>query len=465
VADLASPRGDPPLAAFATGLLALALAAVPALHERRLLLRAAIAVVAGGVVVAVYGLVARLVFADKLYGVWSVPTVAPFGPIVSKNHFAGYVELAALLSVGLAAGLASEARRGPGSLSWVESRRARWVVAAWGAAAILILAVPVCLSRGGVVSLTAGLVALAGLRFLSRRDARLSPRRLLALSVATALLLVALVSVLPTEARARVLTLAGVTTDQSGSYRLAVWRDTLRLVGSSPWLGSGFGAYQDALPRFKTAAGALAVEHAENDHLELLAEGGLVAGALAVALVAFVLARGMQGAKATTPRLAAGLVTGAIAGLVAVGVHSSFDFNLRIPSNALVCAVLVAVVLSVRTGEVAPPASRVAMLAVAVTLGAALLTPWAAPRVGPGPLLRAARSGQPSLRRAGLDADVTSHLRRHPADAAAWLALAWLRIPAAPDEASSLAAWAVRLDPTSQAVRDARARLEVHARR
>ena len=80
--------------AFTTGLVALALAAAPALRERRLLLRATVAIVAGGVAVAVYGLVARLVFADKIYGVWSVPTVAPFGPFVSKNHFAGYVELA-----------------------------------------------------------------------------------------------------------------------------------------------------------------------------------------------------------------------------------------------------------------------------------------------------------------------------------------------------------------------------------
>ena len=101
------------------------------------------------------------------------PTVAPFGPFVNKNHFAGYVVLAALLAVGLAAGLASEARRAPGFLGWIESSRARCVVFAWGAAVILILAVPVCLSRGGVLSLAAGLVAFAGLRLWSRLDSRL----------------------------------------------------------------------------------------------------------------------------------------------------------------------------------------------------------------------------------------------------------------------------------------------------
>ena len=154
--------------------MALALAAVPALRVRRLLLRATVAIVAGGVAVALYALVAKLAFGNKLYGIWSVPTVAPFGPFVNKNHFAGYVELAALLAVGLASGLASEARRGPDALSWIESRRARWVVAAWGAAVILILAVAVSLSRGGVVSLAAGLVTFAGLRLGGRAQLHLA---------------------------------------------------------------------------------------------------------------------------------------------------------------------------------------------------------------------------------------------------------------------------------------------------
>ncbi|HYN05087.1 MAG TPA: hypothetical protein VE359_21745, partial [Vicinamibacteria bacterium] len=105
--------------AFATGVIALALAAAPALRHRHLQIRASIAIVTGAVLVSAYAFVARLAFGDKLFGAWTVPTVAPFGPFVSKNHFAGYVELAALLAVGLAAGLADEARHGEGWLSWI----------------------------------------------------------------------------------------------------------------------------------------------------------------------------------------------------------------------------------------------------------------------------------------------------------------------------------------------------------
>ena len=123
--------------AFATGLGVLALLAAPALKERRALMRVAVVTVSGGVLVAVYGLLARVLFHDKLYGLLTVPTLAPFGPFVSKNHFAGYVEMAACLAVGLATGLADEAKRGPGRLlGWLDSPRAARVVFAGGAAGV-----------------------------------------------------------------------------------------------------------------------------------------------------------------------------------------------------------------------------------------------------------------------------------------------------------------------------------------
>jgi len=409
--------------------------------------------VTGAGLVALYGFVARLAFGDKLYGVWSVPTVAPFGPFVSKNHFAGYVELAAFLAIGLGAGLADEARHGPGWLSWIESRRSKWVVIAWGAAVVLVLAVPVSLSRGGVLSLCAGLLAFGVLRLRAHGRSRLSAWTLAALLGVALLAAGAITAVLPSEARARVLSLAGVTSEQSGSYRIGVWRDTLRLVASSLVVGSGFGAYADALPRFKTAAGAFGIEHAENDHLEALAEGGLVGGCLIAVLVALVLVRGVG---AGTDRLSRGLTAGALAGAIALLVHSAVDFNLRLPSNALVFAALVAVLLAPTTESVTAPPTRVlALVVMSASLAAALLTPWAGSRLDTGLLVRAAPSAGSSLRRANVDGDVVAHLRRRPADATAWLALAWLRAPASRSDAVRLGSWAVGLDPTSAGVREA----------
>ncbi len=76
--------------------------------------------------------------------------------------------------------------------------------------------------------------------------------------------------------RARVQTLGGIATRQLRRYRVGIWRDSLRLAVASPLVGTGFGAFEDAIPRFKTVAGDLRVEHAENDYLG--APGGRRAG-------------------------------------------------------------------------------------------------------------------------------------------------------------------------------------------
>ncbi len=446
--------------AFATGLVALAFAAAPALRERRLLVRASVAVVAGALAVALYGLVARLAFGDRLYGIWRVPTVAPFGPFVSKNHFAGYVELAALLAVGLAVGLAEEARRDRGWLSWIESRRARWIVLAWGVAFVLGLSVLVSLSRGGVVSLAAGLVAFVLVRFWTLGPARLSPRGFMGVSALLLFGSLVVVSLLPPEARARIASLVAVTSEASGSYRLTVWRDTNRLIASSPLLGSGFGAYEDALRRFRTASGEVAVEHAESDVREAVAEGGALGALLIGGLAMAVLLPGLRCAHLEPQRLTRALTTGALAGGVALAVHSLFDFNLHLPSNALLFAVLAAVLVAPAAG-VAPPRALCVLSIVVIfaSLALSLATSRRPAHLEGGSLLRAAPAPATGLRRAALDGDLLEQLHRRPTDAPSWLALAWVRQAATGEPAGPLARWSVRLDPTSRGVREAASRL------
>ena len=53
------------------------------------------------------------------------------------------------------------------------------------------------------------------------------------------------------------------------------------------------------------------------------------------ALVGFVLLCGLRAARAEPQRLKRALATGALAGGLALAVHSLFDFNLHLPSNAL----------------------------------------------------------------------------------------------------------------------------------
>ena len=94
--------------------------------------------------------------------------------------------------------------------------------------------------------------------------------------------------------------------------------------------------------------------YAHGDYLQLLAEFGLVGAALfvfflcthlwaAIAFIgemeAFLTARGRNFS------LSLALVAGAIFAIVALAVHSIFDFNLQVPGNALVVAFLMPLTL------------------------------------------------------------------------------------------------------------------------
>jgi hypothetical protein len=100
-------------------------------------------------------------------------------------------------------------------------------------------------------------------------------------------------------------------------------------------------------------------------------------------------------------------------------------------------------------------ASAVPGLFVVSSLALALSVPWSDGHTFEASI--SVRSG--ALRRATAEREVIAHLRHRPADAEAWLVLAWLRAPEAPSEAADLAPWATRLDPTEERLTAAAGRI------
>jgi O-antigen ligase len=118
--------------------------------------------------------------------------------------------------------------------------------------------------------------------------------------------------------------------------RSAVWRTTLKLCQDFRLTGAGAGAYGLAYPPYKPAGyGAIAMEHAHNDYLELLSEVGLFGFVpwLCFYLLFFALAihAWLRRRNPYSRFLGAGGLVAAFALLV----HSLADFNLQIPANAM----------------------------------------------------------------------------------------------------------------------------------
>ncbi len=212
--------------------------------------------------------------------------------------------------------------------------------------AVMAVALVFTLSRGGVASIVVGLAALLGIEG-ARGRARPSlvvVGILLALTVGYA----SWIGLAPLLAR--------FEGDQYGG-RLAQAVSTLDMLRAFPLFGVGLGAYRDIYFRYQPpelSPGKLYFPYAHNDLLQLVVELGLIGTAICVfaawrvgrdLLGAHLLGRGRcpvgggedEGAR-RREELSVGIGLGALAGILALLVHSAFDFGVRIPADGMLAA-------------------------------------------------------------------------------------------------------------------------------
>ena len=263
------------------------------------------------------------------------------GTYVNHNHFAGLMEMAFPLAV---MGAVCTWRKGVTRLNQPAGPALR-ASALFAAAACLLIAIIVSLSRMGFLST----LAAAGLTALSlpasRRVGDYNPRGWWLWIIPLAAPVCILLFLSTQEMVLRFADLAA-TEDISKDTRMEIWKDTTHLVRAYKWTGCGFGAYEHCLYQFKTAAPTHTVDFAHNDYLQILSEMGLPGGLLVMAVAGWILSRllsvvlFMRGGKNWE------LAVGLLAVFLALGLHSLADFNLYIPANALTMAWLGGVAVS-----------------------------------------------------------------------------------------------------------------------
>jgi O-antigen ligase len=354
---------------------------------------------------AVFGIAQAAAAAGTIYGRGSAEIASPYGSFENHNHFAGLIEMGALLALAMAFGRAKR-KDGIDPLA----------IGFAGLSLALAGAHLASRSRGGLLALIVGGVALVVLwhlalakRALGRRDWAMA-----------ALMLAALLGfgwfAVPTSTRSHLATAFRGPTDASGGYRIAIAGATLRLWWEHPLLGCGLGNYADEVTRFKRSDGLVRAGHAESDAFELLAEGGVVGltlfAWLTVAIVRGFLDRLREGRDPWRKSLA----VGAMSAVVAILVHSFFDFNLRIPSNALVFSALLGLAGAPRSEPSVPAPRWIRSLLAAAFAILAVAAAWRT--VGAVELRHALAASLPDEQIARL----ASSLSRHPYLAEAWQA-------------------------------------------
>jgi O-antigen ligase len=266
--------------------------------------------------VSLLGIIQHFTTETKLYGFRALSEGGdPFGPFVNRNDFAGFVELT------LPAGLALMIFRG--------LRRDMFPLA--GLLAIVPMGAMVLSgSRGGVVSFGFELAVLA---LLARSRKGPHGPRLAALAIVALASLALVIWLGAGKALERFSTLhAG---DVTLSRRATMVRGAAHMFFDHPLAGTGVGSLVAVYPRYETLYDGKVVDHVHNDYMELLAETGIL-GALCGLVFLWLLFRQARNCFAAEQgHFSRAIHAGAIAALCGLLLHSLVDFNLHIPSNAL----------------------------------------------------------------------------------------------------------------------------------
>jgi O-antigen ligase len=318
-------------------------------------------IVLAGSLMTIEALIQQAYSARVIYGVYR-PTWdwAVFGPYVNRDLFAGYVLMAAPLAVGFSAEAALAFGR-----AWDRRRRRPWLALgdAEGmalfrratAALVLLSGLVAARSAGALIGLVAGVL---GVGFMAK-DRRVT--------------------------LALVLTLAAVGAAWAGfgapadfvslglEGRVAIWRDSLRLVPLHPLLGIGLNAFGTAFPPRQHVWRGDWVGATHNEYLEILVDVGLAGLILSALLLGTLVRRSFLASRQ-------GMIqAGVFAAIVGVLAHNVIDYNWQLAANAATFVALSAI--AVQSATPAVLTARKGMPRIRSPREWRLLGPWLISRV------------------------------------------------------------------------------------
>jgi len=119
-----------------------------------------------------------------------------------------------------------------------------------------------------------------------------------------------------------------------------VWSNTTGIIGDFPVFGSGLGTFEALYPAYEESSTPPLFEHAHNDYLEYLAELGVVGFVMLLGGILVMLVFSFLMWKVRRHPEVKGLALGGMVAVVAMLVHSITDFNLHIPANMMLFAVV-----------------------------------------------------------------------------------------------------------------------------
>ncbi len=309
--------------------------------RRSLLVRVLIGI---GIFEAVYGSVEYLTGWEKIF-TYSKQyyTGMATGTYINHNHFGGVLELTLPFLVGLILYYfqiwQEKRRKGP-------SRRDQSGASAGFQALVYMFLLIVMLvglifsrSRGAILGAVLSLLFIALLAQLKvrRKTWMLGLFGFLLVSVGYGLW----IGLDPVLSRFEELGLGNQSF--STATRLSFSRDALGIIRDYRWTGTGLGTFALAFRHYQTAFVTFFVDHAHDDFIEFTSETGLLGAALLFLPIAYLLVKMTIVFLYDSRRYRPAVLLGCVGGILAILIHSATDFNLQVPANALIVAVILGI--------------------------------------------------------------------------------------------------------------------------
>lgn len=261
------------------------------------------------------------------------------GTFINRNHLAGFLELSLAAGVGLLV----SSLRDSATLSW----RGRLVnllddllspkVRVRVYLAIMVIALILTRSRTGNTAFFLSLTGCGLLMLILQKRSTIGALALFgSLLVIDVLILGQWFGFEQVVERLEQTSLSRETRDE-------VVRDSLPLLRDYALTGTGAGTYAVTFPAYRSSDVNSFYDHAHNDYVELTATLGTIGALNLGALVVYCLLRSVRSLYRRRTALARGAAFASTMAIVSLGIHSTTDFNLQIPANALMMVVLLAV--------------------------------------------------------------------------------------------------------------------------
>ncbi|MGZ8842941.1 MAG: O-antigen ligase family protein [Pyrinomonadaceae bacterium] len=286
-----------------------------------------------GFLLAMFGLTQSFTTdGSRVYWFRQLTQSTAFGPFINRHHFAGFMEMAVALPLGLLFSGSIESHKRP-----------------LYAFAVTLMGVSLILtnSRGGIISLVAEILFLVvvagpGLRRGESTQGQRLRVILIRSSLAVGLIVVLFVGVLAVGGADVFGRLLGtVNSADPTTGRTHFWSVTVDVIKAHPVIGSGLGSFGVIYTRYDSRNGMFRLEQAHNDYLQIISDAGVVGGLLGLGFLIILFRKGFA-RRDTGDKFRSGVATGALAGCFAILVHSAFDFTLHTTANALLFLILAA---------------------------------------------------------------------------------------------------------------------------